>query len=241
MRSSAIAGQLPSSMSSQRSSPPFESHVRTGSVSSTGSSSSARPAAAASSAAAARRSARRPPGRRRRSRGRATSGPACPPTSSSSMARSYGDAGRGQRRADPRSSGPAATSRWRAASATVVVSAPFTAVCEPLGAEVRDAPVAGLEPDQAGEAGGDAGRARRRRWRSRTARCRRPTAAADPPLDPPGVRARSQGLRVIPHAFVFVKLSVPNSGAAVLPIGIAPAARMRADLHRVLLDRRAVP
>jgi hypothetical protein len=41
------------------------------------------------------------------------------------------------------------------------------------------------------------------------------TAAAEPPLDPPGVRDGSHGLRVIPHAFVFVKLSVPNSGAAV--------------------------
>src|SRR5687768_10880821 len=53
------------------------------------------------------------------------------------------------------------------------------------------------------------------------------TAAAVPPDEPPGVRSRSHGLRVIPHALVFVKLSVPNSGAAVLPIGTAPAARRR--------------
>ncbi len=54
------------------------------------------------------------------------------------------------------------------------------------------------------------------------------TAAALPPEDPPGVRAGSHGLRVMPHAFVLVKLRVPNSGAAVLPIGTAPAARSRA-------------
>ena len=53
------------------------------------------------------------------------------------------------------------------------------------------------------------------------------TAAADPPLEPPGVRVRSHGLRVVPHAFVWVKAVTPNSGAAVLPMGTAPAARKR--------------
>src|SRR5688572_22181862 len=54
------------------------------------------------------------------------------------------------------------------------------------------------------------------------------TAAALPPDDPPGVRLGSHALRVMPHAFVFVKFNVPNSGAAVLPIGTPPAARSRA-------------
>ena len=54
------------------------------------------------------------------------------------------------------------------------------------------------------------------------------TAAADPPLEPPGVRFWPHGLRVTPHALVLVKLRVPNSGAAVLPTGTAPAARSRA-------------
>ena len=31
------------------------------------------------------------------------------------------------------------------------------------------------------------------------------TAAAEPPDDPPGVRSRSHGLRVTPHALVLVK------------------------------------
>ena len=54
------------------------------------------------------------------------------------------------------------------------------------------------------------------------------TAAALPPLEPPGVRSGSQGLRATPETFVRVKLSVPNSGVAVLPTGTAPAARNRA-------------
>ena len=54
------------------------------------------------------------------------------------------------------------------------------------------------------------------------------TAAAEPPLDPPGVTARFHGLRVTPSASERVNWSVPNSGVAVLPIGMAPAARSRA-------------
>src|SRR5260370_13007802 len=53
------------------------------------------------------------------------------------------------------------------------------------------------------------------------------TAAAEPPDEPPGVRVRSQGLRVVPHAGEFVKATAPNSGAAVCPTGTAPAARSR--------------
>ena len=55
----------------------------------------------------------------------------------------------------------------------------------------------------------------------------RATAAAEPPLEPPGVRSRFQGLRVTPQALVLVYWIVPNSGAAVLPTKIAPAARSR--------------
>src|SRR5579859_4536114 len=53
------------------------------------------------------------------------------------------------------------------------------------------------------------------------------TAAAEPPDDPPGVRVRSQGLRVVPQAGEWVKATAPNSGAAVFPTGTAPAARSR--------------
>ena len=54
------------------------------------------------------------------------------------------------------------------------------------------------------------------------------TALAEPPLDPPGVRLGSHGLRVTPHALVAVYAHVPNSGTAVLPTGTAPAPRKRA-------------
>src|SRR5215831_8607219 len=53
-------------------------------------------------------------------------------------------------------------------------------------------------------------------------------AAADPPLEPPGVRERFHGLRVVPKTRLRVKAVYPNSGVFVLPIGIAPARRRRA-------------
>jgi hypothetical protein len=54
------------------------------------------------------------------------------------------------------------------------------------------------------------------------------TAAAPPPLEPPGVRFRSQGLLVRPKIGLSVCASALRSGTLVLPITIAPAARRRA-------------
>ena len=54
------------------------------------------------------------------------------------------------------------------------------------------------------------------------------TAAAEPPLDPPGVRSVSHGLRVTPHVIDSVNGHSPSSGIFVLPTTIAPAARSRA-------------
>ncbi len=54
------------------------------------------------------------------------------------------------------------------------------------------------------------------------------TAAAEPPLDPDGVRSRFHGLRVVPNASVWVTPSMPNSAEATMPTGTAPAARSRA-------------
>ena len=51
------------------------------------------------------------------------------------------------------------------------------------------------------------------------------TAAAEPPLDPDGVRSRFHGLRVVPNASVCVTPSMPNSADATMPTGTAPAAR----------------
>src|SRR5947207_11849836 len=53
------------------------------------------------------------------------------------------------------------------------------------------------------------------------------TAAADPPLDPPGTRVRSWGLRVGPKAEFSVDEPMANSSRFVLPMTIAPAARRR--------------
>lgn len=53
------------------------------------------------------------------------------------------------------------------------------------------------------------------------------TAAADPPEDPPGVRCRSHGLRVEPHAAGSVMPLAPNSGVLVLPKITSPASIQR--------------
>ena len=51
------------------------------------------------------------------------------------------------------------------------------------------------------------------------------TAAADPPLEPPGTRVRSHGLRVIPRAAFSVEPPMANSSMLVLPINTRPASR----------------
>ena len=53
-------------------------------------------------------------------------------------------------------------------------------------------------------------------------------AAAEPPLEPPGVRSRFHGFRVGPNSSLSVKGMWPNSGVFVLPTTIAPAALSRA-------------
>ena len=63
------------------------------------------------------------------------------------------------------------------------------------------------------------------------------TAAAEPPLDPPVERARSQGLRVGPYAFGSVVGRIPSSGVFVLPIVTKPASRKR--MREVGVDGRA--
>ena len=54
------------------------------------------------------------------------------------------------------------------------------------------------------------------------------TAAAEPPLDPPGTRLRSHGFRVDPRAGFWVVMPQPNSCERVEPTITAPAARSRA-------------
>ena len=51
------------------------------------------------------------------------------------------------------------------------------------------------------------------------------TAAAEPPLLPPGTLPGSRGLRVGPKAEFSVELPMANSSMFVLPSAIAPARR----------------
>ncbi len=53
------------------------------------------------------------------------------------------------------------------------------------------------------------------------------TAAADPPLEPPGTRSRSQGFLVGPKQLVSVELPMANSSIFVLPMMIAPSSFSR--------------
>src|ERR1700751_1078124 len=48
-------------------------------------------------------------------------------------------------------------------------------------------------------------------------------AAASPPLDPPGVRSRSQGLFVRPYRTLSVSHAIRSSGVFVNPTTITPA------------------
>ena len=51
------------------------------------------------------------------------------------------------------------------------------------------------------------------------------TAAAEPPLLPPGTLLVSRGLRVAPKAEFSVELPMANSSMFVLPSAMAPARR----------------
>jgi hypothetical protein len=53
------------------------------------------------------------------------------------------------------------------------------------------------------------------------------TAAAAPPEDPPGVRSRSQGLRVGPNMRASLTGKMPYSGSVVVPTITKPASRRR--------------
>src|SRR2546427_11742382 len=54
------------------------------------------------------------------------------------------------------------------------------------------------------------------------------SATAPPPVEPPGVSAGFQGLRVTPKPSLKVLAPAPNSGVLVLPSTMAPAAFRRA-------------
>ncbi len=57
--------------------------------------------------------------------------------------------------------------------------------------------------------------------------CPAATAAADPPLEPPGTRVVSQGLRVVPNPEFSVEEPMANSSMLVLPRITTPLSRSR--------------
>ena len=59
------------------------------------------------------------------------------------------------------------------------------------------------------------------------------TAAADPPLEPPGVMSGDHGLTVGPNSEGSVVQWLPHSGVFVLPKITRPASRYRSTIHAV--------
>ena len=56
------------------------------------------------------------------------------------------------------------------------------------------------------------------------------SAAAPPPVEPPGVRVTSHGLLVVPKIGLVLCQSAASGGTLVLPRSTAPAARRRATI-----------
>ena len=138
-----------------------------------------------------------------------------------------GSSGTGARSAST-SMAPPHASRNSAASATVRVIGPRTDMpCQPSAAGALDTrPRAGLSPNSPQH---EAGMRIEPAPSEPNAAPTRPaaTAAAEPPLDPPGVCPSDHGLRVVPNASVSVNGCAVSSGTWVLPMTIAPAARSR--------------
>ena len=123
---------------------------------------------------------------------------------------------------------PEATSWKRAVSATRRVNTPLTD--SPCQARERGAsdtrPRWGLSPNRPHHADGmriEPAPSEPRAAPTRPAA----TAAALPPLEPPGARWRSHGLRVTPNVADSVNGQIVSSGTLVLPMITAPASRSR--------------
>ena len=102
-----------------------------------------------------------------------------------------------------------------------------------MQAVARDAAVGRLEPDDAAQRGrltdraAGVGAERERRQPAAT-------AAADPPLEPPGMRSSAHGLRIGPNAEFSVDEPIANSSQLVLPTMTAPARFEPRDDRRVV-------
>ena len=111
-----------------------------------------------------------------------------------------------------------------AASRTVRVIGP-TCATVPNGRERpgRHAAEGRLEPEDAGEARRDADRAAAVGADVQARPCRQRSRRGAAAREPPGVRVRSQGLRVMPVSGESVTPFQPNSGVVVLPSMTAPS------------------
>src|SRR5258706_15438806 len=110
----------------------------------------------------------------------------------------------------------------RAASLTLRVSGPIWAKSpKGLGGKAGTRPKVGLMPTTPVKPAGI-----RTDPPPSVPRCSAPmqsaAATADPPLDPPGVFDKSQGLRVMPLSLLSVTPFQPNSGVVVLPRKMTP-------------------
>src|SRR5437762_33068 len=151
------------------------------------------------------------------------------PFTSTSHASRYEPGSRGSERRS-RSSPPAMTSSISAASRTVRVTGPtWETWAKPLGKPLRSGtrPYEGLKPYTPQNA---AGMRIEPPPSVPSASGPQPlaTAAAAPPLEPPGVSAGFHGFRVTPKSGFSVTALWPNSDVLVLPRSTAPAAFRRA-------------
>ena len=124
--------------------------------------------------------------------------------------------------------GPRITSRSSAASATVIASGPLVdrSIHDGMGSRPISPPV-GFSPTSPQNAAGmriDPPPSVPVASGTRPAA----SAAALPPLEPPGDQSKAHGSCVSPNSRFDVNPSNANSGRFVLPTTIAPAARSRA-------------
>src|SRR5215472_9164387 len=120
------------------------------------------------------------------------------------------------------------TSSSSAASATVVANGPIwsSELANAMSPYLDTRPYVGFTPTTPHSAAG---------WRidppvsdpSASGAYPAATAAADPPLEPPGTRLGSCGLRVGPNAEFSVDDPIANSSRFVLPMTTPPASRSR--------------
>src|SRR6185436_12412409 len=130
-------------------------------------------------------------------------------------------------------------SSTRAASATVEVNGPIWSrlLAKAMSPYRETAPYVGFTPTTPHSAAG---------WRidppvsepSPSGAYPAATAAADPPLEPPGTRVTSCGLRVAPNAEFSVDEPIANSSRLVLATATAPAVRTRSTTVAVYGGRQ---